>query len=350
MSSFGVSHTSSHRMSRLLLFALLALGLRPASFATHLCGGELRYTHIGGLTYGIEVRLFVNSMEPQDVPEMILAYGDGSVDTITVHDDLYLAGGCCDQLRIYVGQHTFSGPGIYTPSVIARNRVAGVVNVQGSVDVPICIGAVLVVIPELTNASPEFMNHAVFSYFNGDVLTHELQPFDADGDSLYFELVEPNGDECAPIAGYMFPNEVVTGPYSAAVNSSGVFQWDAPQLAGFYTIAIRCTEWRAGEMIGTVTRDMMLCVSPSFTSVPEADKPSLAVIQPSLDGPVSIRINDGTDSMIDILEVRGALVRRLRQTASMTSVTTDGMSPGIYFVKVTDAAGAITTDRFVVAR
>jgi hypothetical protein len=224
------------------------------------------------------------------------------------------------------------------------------VNIPGSVNTPMCIGAMLLASPSLTNRSPEFTNHAVFSYFNGSVLAHELQPFDADGDSLSFELVEPIGDECTAVPGYQFPNEVVPGPYGISVNSAGVLQWDSPQLAGLYSVAIRCMEWRDGEMIGAVTRELMLCVTPFFTAIPNSNGLSLTLAQASQDGAVSIRMNDWSDSSIDILDARGALMRRVRPTGLQMTLSTDGMQPGIYFVKVTDAAGAIRTGRFVVAR
>ena len=337
-------------MFRLLSSGVLSLGLGAVAFGTHLCAGELRYMRIEGLTYRIEVRLYHSSGQPSDVPEMILSYGDGSVDTIATQNEMALAGNCCDRLRTYVGQHTFSGPGLYTPSVIARNRLAGVVNVPASVDTPICLSAMLLVSPDLTNSSPEFTNHAGFSYYNGDVLAHELQPYDADGDSLSFELAEPMGDECDPIPGYQFPDEVVPGPYSMAVSSSGVLEWNAPQLAGFYAVAVRCMEWRDGVMIGAVTRDMMLCVSTMLTAVPDVNGLSMAMIQPSSAGPVAVQTTDWSPSSIDIFDPSGALIEHIRPTTMRTIFATDEMVPGIYLVKVTGAAGESCTGRFVVAR
>ena len=336
-------------MKRFLFTAICSLGFIGSTFATHLCGADIRYSHLGGLTYRVEVRLYLNSFAPSDVPELILAYGDGVVDTIPAQADLALGSECCDRLRTYVGEHTFSGPGIYIPSVLGSNRTPGILNMPGSVDTPMCIGAMLLASPGLTNSSPEFASHSVFSYYNGNVLTHELQPFDADGDSLSFELVVPDGEECGPIAGYQFPDEVVPGPYTASVNSNGVFQWDAPQLAGYYTIAIRCTEWRAGDMIGTVTRDMILCVPTSFTAVPEAVTSLLTVSQISLDGRVTIQ-TERSSTVIDILDTRGALVQRVSSTGTRTLIATDAMAPGMYVVRMSDDHGAITNGRFLVAR
>lgn len=332
------------------LLTLSAICFSTAAWATHLCGADMRYTHIEGLTYQVEVRLYLNSQSPADVPELILSYGDGIMDTIPSSSDLALGSDCCDRLRTYIGEHTYSGLGVYIPSVIAPNRTAGMVNVPASVDTPICIGAMLLVSDGLTNSSPEFVNDAVFSYFNGSVLTHELQPYDVDGDSMAFELLEPNGEECVPIAGYQFPDEVVPGPYSISVSSSGVFQWNAPQLAGLYAIAIRCTEWRDGQMIGAVTRDMMLCVSPLFTAISPTAAHEEGVGVLSIDGHVSIRMKRYRDAMIDILDTRGTLLNRLRPTGPHSIFRMDGMTPGIYLVKAIDAVGAFTTGRFVVAR
>ncbi len=337
-------------MHRAWITTVLVLGLFHVSFATHLCAGELRYTRISGLTYRIEVRLYLNSNAPADVPEVILNYGDGNVDTIPAETDLALTGGCCDRLRTYIGENTYPGPGIYTPSIIARNRTPGVLNVPSSVDTPMCLSSMLLVTPDLTNSSPEFTNHAVFSYYNGAVLTHELQPYDADGDSLSFDLIEPAGDECGLIPGYEFPDEVVAGPYSISVDANGVVQWDAPQLAGYYAMAIRCTEWREGEMIGAVTRDMLFCVTPFFTAIPSQARPTLAVEQSSLNGPVFISTDGGDGSAIEIFDASGAVLQRLRSSGSRTTLATDGMAPGLYLMRLTSADGLVSSGRFAVVR
>ncbi len=332
------------------LLTLSAICFSTGASATHLCGGELRYSHIEGLTYQLEVRFYLDSGSPGDVTDGILSYGDGSVDTIPSASDLALGSDCCDRLRTYIGQHTYPAPGAYHPSVIALNRKAGVVNIPGSLDVPMCIRAMLLVSPSLTNRSPEFTNHAIFSYFNGSVLTHELQPFDADGDSLSFMIIEPEGEDCASVPGYQFPNEVVPGPYTISVSSDGVFQWNSPQLAGLYTIAIRCTEWRDGAVIGEVDRDMILCVSPLLTAIPDASATKLLITQGSLDGTVSLHTGSCMGCRVDILDARGALVRQLVTTGSRSLIATDAMTPGVYLVKLTDAEGSIDAGRLVVAR
>jgi hypothetical protein len=167
---------------------------------------------------------------------------------------------------------------------------------------------------------------------------------------LSFDLVVPLGDECAPIVGYLLPDEIVPGPYSTTVNGAGVLQWNAPQIQGFYTVAIRCTEWREGEMIGAVTRDMMFCALLPFTAVPEENGPSLVVLQTLPDGPISIRINDWSGSSIDIFEAGGALTQHVRPTGIQTTLPTDELTPGVYVLKATDTKGGITAGRFVVTR
>lgn len=313
-------------------------------------GGELRYTHISGLTYGIEVRLYSSSFSPPDAPWVLVYLGDGAVDTVPPMDSEVFPAECGDQLRIYSLQHTYSGPGIYSIHAWTPNREPGILNLEGSAEIPLCVDAMLLVSPGLENTSPVFANPLVFSYYAGQVLTHELQPYDADGDSLVFELVAARGFDCSPIPSYTFPDVLTPGPDTATVNSAGLFQWNAPQLSGFFTIAILCTEWRDGQMIGAVTRDMMLCVSASFTSFTDRSSSPVTISQASLDGPVVLGSNAQTGSRIDILDTRGALLNSLRPTSTRTLIATDAMATGMYVVIVSDEHGSTTTGRFIVAR
>lgn len=54
--------------------------------------------------------------------------------------------------------------------------------------------------------------------------------------------------------------------------------------------------------------------------------------------------------MIDILDMRGAVVECVRLSGTQTTIATDEMAAGIYLVKMTDIKGIITTGRSVVAR
>jgi len=338
-------------MRRSLFAIALPMFFGFSTFASHLCGADILYNSLGGLAYRIEARLYLNSNASPDAPYLLLSYGDGAVDTLAAQSEQMFGGSCCDLQRSYAGEHVYAAPGAYAPSASLPNRNAGIINIPGSVDVPLCIGATLIVTLELDNASPVFGNPATSSYFVGSTLTHELQPYDADGDSLTFELVPPLGIDCSPIQNYLFPDEVPTGPDNQAwLDDNGVFHWDAPQWQGFYTIAIQCSEWRAGQLIGSVTRDMMLCVPFTFTAVPEADAPAFTISQDASTGEVRIVPRDTAGCAVSVMDARGSLVRRLRIVGTGQILATDRLAPGVYAVTVADADGLTGTGRFTIFR
>ena len=100
---------------------------------------------------------------------------------------------------------------------------------------------------------------------------HEPLPTDADQDSLVCDLIVPNGNACSTIAGYTYPADLVPGSTFNWVDpATGAFQWYYPVVEGAYQIAIRCTEYRNGSIIGQTTRNMTICVSMLPNAVVES--------------------------------------------------------------------------------
>ena len=333
-----------------VLFTAICIAGTSALLASHNFGGEFRYTYLSPLTYEIEVRLYYNAFDPPDQPNIVIYTGDGGADTVAQAGNETLLSNCGDVMRYYITQHTYSGPGLYTLSLRRPYRRAGIVNIPNSVDIPLCFNAEIIV-GGFADSSPIFNNHLSYSYYSGGTFTHELQATDPDGDSLTFELLPPLGDECGPIPGYLFPDDVSAGQDTSMVDGQGIFTWTALQLAGFYTVALRCSEWRDGQLIGHVTRDMTFCIVPPFTGVEDgAVFGSMRILQASLNGPIVV-VSEGLDlSDVDILDTRGALVESVRPSGTRTLIATEQMTPGVYFVRMPEDNGTITTGRFIVAR
>ena len=332
-----------------VLFTALAIAGTSTLLASHNFGGEFRYTHLSALTYEIEVRLYFNVFDPPDQPLIVIYTGDGGADTIAQAGSETLMSDCGDVMRYYVTQHTYPGPGLYSLSLRSPNRRAGIVNVPNSVDIPLCVNAELIV-GGFPDSSPRFNNHLSYSYYSGSTFTHELQATDPDGDSLTYALVPPLGDGCGPIPGYQFPDDVLPGQDTSMVDGEGVFTWTSPQLGGFYTIAIQCSEWRDGQLIGHVTRDMTFCVSAPFTGIePGRELSALTILQSSLAGPITM-LSEGLRQMrIDVFDMRGAIVRSLRPSQDRVTLDVDAFADGVYSVRAVDADGRSVTGRFVVA-
>lgn len=258
--------------SFLLLFAL-------AARATHNEAGEILLCHVGGpgsLTYEVTIITYTNPQSQADRPEFILSWGDGTpLDTIDRDaSDVITVAGIQTQRNLYIHQHLYPGPGVYILQYIDPNRVADVVNIPGSVNVPMCVQTQLVISVAGNDCTPQFLNPPIQNACLGQPWIHNPGAYDTDGDSLSYEPMvclggDLNGDGFGdPIPGYKFPDQVVPGANNQYDIDpvTGTITWDAPQQSGIYNIAFKVREWRKinGQWvcIGWVERDMQVIVGP----------------------------------------------------------------------------------------
>ncbi|MBS1568630.1 MAG: hypothetical protein JST45_04230 [Bacteroidetes bacterium] len=327
----------SKRYSGLRALLLLpCLGFASMAVAGDKYGGEFRFTRVAGLTYSIELQLYSNPNEVAGPPWAVINFGDGVTDTVSSSSSSMIQGNCSlTEVKTYMTQHTYSGPGSYSLTAKTSTRIPAISNIPGSVNVPLCVPALLVVNgPD--DSSPIFMNGPYSSYFNGTVLTHDPQAYDSDGDSLSFDLVVPQGQDCQPIMDYLFPDEVQPGSSTMAIDPhTGVFQWDHPQMPGYFDIAIRCTEWRNSVMLGAVVRDMTLCVPASLTGVEVQEDYSPIIVTQTADGQWQVSgLSMGPHRYV-VMDALGRIVKEgSLQGSGQPLIETQGLSDGTYVIKV----------------
>lgn len=259
--------------------------------ATHNRAGEITYSHVSGSTYEVTVTTYTKSSVVADRPWLGIMWGDEGleeqVDSLPringpiiggVHTGELLGGEV--RLNIYKGTHTFPGPGIYNLIVEDPNRNAGVLNIPGSVDVPFCITSMLIIDPQAGhNNSPILLAPAIENACINRRWEHNPGAFDADGDSLTFDLIPCAGFNCLPIEGFVQPNEVEGESGEFYVEpTTGTVVWDVPNQAGEYNMALRIREWRQVEgqwiMVGQVVRDMQINVVICSNDPPVVEVPA----------------------------------------------------------------------------
>lgn len=258
-----------------VLFPLMLIMLSAS--ATHNRAGEILYRHISGFTYEVKIVTCTKSSSLADRNFLELNWGDGTpMDTIG-RDSIVPINGMDAQRNVYIGQHSYSGPGAYTLFFEDPNRNADVVNVPNSVNQPFCVKSHLIISPSTGhNTSVVFINPPKTNACYQKRWIHNPGAYDADGDSLSYEMLVCLGGGCDPIAGYQFPNEVMPGPNNSyTINPiTGDIIWDASQLIGEYNIAFRVLEWRRPQgssepvVVGWVIRDMQLDVVPCNNNPP----------------------------------------------------------------------------------
>ncbi len=252
----------------LLRFGLIltfVAGFSISLFATHNRAGEITYRHIADLTYEFTITTYTDPASLADRDALTIDWGDGSSDTLFRSSIVILTDKI--QKNEYIGQHSFSGPDEFIISMVDPNRVEGILNIDGSVNVPFCLIDTFFIPDPLLygyNSSPVLLNPPI-DYANlGEYFIHNPGAFDADGDSLSYKLIVPYQYPGIVVPGYEYPDDrtYCTDSDIFTINTfNGDVVWDVPScLEGIFNIAILITEYRNGIRLGTILRDMEIFV------------------------------------------------------------------------------------------
>ncbi|MEO8590656.1 MAG: hypothetical protein ABI432_14875 [Flavobacteriales bacterium] len=330
----------AHRSLALLFLASLFTN----AFATHVVAGEIRYSHLSITTYTVEVLIWSDLNSPADRPDILVDFGDGVLDTIprtSMIDDPI--GVPCYPLRrnSYSTTHTYPGFGTYIIRHTDANRNGGIINVPNSDEQAFSVSAMLIISPSMAgNNSVQFTTPAPTNEWNWSTLIHDLQATDADGDSLTFQLVTPEGLNGLPIDGYQsLENYTPVDGYVWCNPTNGALFWDHPTLLGEYAVAIRCEEWRGSELIGQATRDMIICVADLPTSVPTgyAAAEDMRVVQATDHW---IFENDTPDILRgELIDARGSILRTFNLASGRTIVPSIDLMERLTLLRATTAEG-----------
>lgn len=252
----------------LLSFIFFAFNLN----ATHNRSGSITYKHLFGNTYEFTIKTctFINEADREFLN---VKWGDNTSDTIQrdnfIDNSIY-------QVRenTYIGTHAYTGPGTFTISVEDPNRNSGVVNISNSVNQVFCIQSELIISPFIGAGNnsivildcpcPEFACVGESYYYN-------LSAFDVDGDSLSYSIVPCRGENCMEMSiplVYNYP-DLVGGGTMSIDPVTGTLNWQNPNIAGEYNLAIKISEYRNGIYIGSVILDMQLTVKDCQNQPPQ---------------------------------------------------------------------------------
>ncbi|MDR1758715.1 MAG: gliding motility-associated C-terminal domain-containing protein [Bacteroidales bacterium] len=243
-------------------------------FATHQRAGEITYRHIRDLTYEITVITYTYTPSPAKRPEIDVWWGDGTYSTIPRESETNMANNIT--LNRYIAQHTFPATGNYHITFEDPNRNAGIVNIENSVNIPFFLETILYIHPFLGyNDSPVLLNPPIDNGCYGKPFYHNPGAYDPDGDSLSYSLISCRGYEGEVIPGYKLP---AASSHIDIDPVTGDFTWDSPTLNGEYNIAILIREWRAGELIGSIVRDMQISIAPCNNEPPSIEVKDTCVL------------------------------------------------------------------------
>jgi len=241
-------------LKALWLLFLLSVVL-PVS-ATHNRAGEITCKQVGDFTYEVTVTTFTYSLSMADRPQLEVQWGDNTSSVVSRVAKIALPN--YYNKNIYIARHTFPGPGVYRIVVQDPNRNYGVKNIPNSVNVIFSVQTVLMINPAIGhNSTPVLLSPPYDKAAVGHIFIHNPTAYDPDGDSLSYKLVVCKGAAGYDIPGYTFP---MASDFFKLDSVTGNMVWKNPMLQGEYNVAFVVEEWRSGNLIGTVRRDMQIAV------------------------------------------------------------------------------------------
>jgi gliding motility-associated-like protein len=247
-----------------VLLLAVVISIPFASYATHQRAAEIYFHHVTGLTYEVTLISYTFTPSPANAYRDFLTidWDDGATSQIPRVEEVNLPNEIT--YNRYIGQHTFSGPGDFVISCEDPNRNGGILNIPNSINVPLYIYSELIISPFAGgyDNSPILMIPPVDNGCVREPFYHNPGAYDPDGDSLSYRLVPCRGAQGQVIPGYTLPPTSDSVPHNIVHIDSvtGDFLWDYPPGAGEYNIAILIEEWRNGNKIGSVLRDMQIII------------------------------------------------------------------------------------------
>jgi len=242
-----------------ILFQIVfLLILRVSLFASHNRGGEITYRHIQGFEYEITIITYTQTASVSaDRPVLdSVNFGDGTMASIARQSEIIYPLYPDIKINKYVRLHTYPHQGTYRIYFIDPNRIDGIINIQGSINVPVCIESSITVFDPFLNCtdnSISFFTYPIFFAQKNRPFIHNVNVEDNNHDSLSFELIS-----CLMAPGISVPGYFLPGDFS--INSvSGQMKWNpSSEVIGNYNFAVKINEWRQGFRIGYVVRDFQI--------------------------------------------------------------------------------------------
>jgi gliding motility-associated-like protein len=260
-----------------ILYIIIILFCVNNVYATHNRSGEITYVQLDELTIKVTVKTYTKtSSASADRDSLEFFWGDGTSSFIQRISAFPLPNDV--KVNTYEAVHTYPGKATYTVSFMDPNRIASILNVNwpNSVDVPFFLSTTFTLLDNQfqgLNSSAVLLQAPIDFACVGQIFIHNPNAYDADGDSLAYELTKPLMSNNEVVDRYEFPDKILPGPNNT-INLdpiTGTFTWNAPQQQGEYNIAILIKEYRQGVLINTIIRDMQILVRPCDNKPPTID-------------------------------------------------------------------------------
>jgi gliding motility-associated-like protein len=250
------------------IFCVSMLLTSYQAFATHYRAGEILYERIAERRYRIVAYSYTDPTSRADANtiQIDLYFGDGQKASVQRSGRRLLSARVVQ--NTYEVIHDYKLDGWYKISFFDQNRVNGIININNG----------------LTELIPFYVETEIrinqgFGPNNSPILTkppidngcvdrpyyHNPAAYDPDGDSITFQLIPPKSDNGIEVPQYSDPE--ADNAFSIGLHN-GQLYWDSPKQKGIYNIAILISEYRKGQLIGRITRDMQIFIEQCLNAPP----------------------------------------------------------------------------------
>lgn len=259
--------------------------------ASHIMGGDLSYSWLGGNTYRFELNLYRDCSgisAPTSVSLSVVSQSCSLGDTIIMNpvsgtgtEITPVCPGivttCNGGTAMGVQRHTYEvtytlqgncSDWIFSISDCCRNGV--ITNLQNAGGWGILYKASLDNLNFPFNNSPSFANDPVVFLSTGNLHTINNGAFDSDGDSLSISLSPAMNSDNTPItymAGYSASNPIISSPAMAIDPFNGNITV-TPTQPDVDVVVYKVEEFRNGQMISSISRDIQVIISNSSNQLP----------------------------------------------------------------------------------
>jgi hypothetical protein len=269
-------------MIKILPTILLVL-VSTSVFATHLMGGEITAKQTAVLQYEVNMVLYRDtdgiSMDQDQSFSIFNEWGQ----LVASYDFDYQASISGSQVvgfpygvqpYYFQLEITLPSSGKYLISWADCCRNEAIINLSYPLNDNMYLSTELTVYSSFHNSTPEFLSPPVVYLPAYTHWQYNPLPVDTDGDSLHWEIDEVyrNMDGISsdnwvyPCNGWVTPASVLSFNFRID-EETGVISWMASTLGNFVA-SILVTEYRDGEEIGQVRRDMQFVVVPKGSNEP----------------------------------------------------------------------------------
>ena len=328
--------------------------------ATHLLGAELTYSYAGTsrnpLQYHVTARLYhdLSSTVPQD-NSLALTCGKnecgttlpGSFTSTLVRTGTQVVPVSCgaSYLIIVLEADVQLPPAVWTLSINCVNRSNNVLNISQSGNFSLYAKATLdnSTAASLQNSSPKFTTSRLIQLLGNQSQRYTSNAFDADGDSLSYQLLQPLAAPtlAAPCG---MPTPGIPAPHFQLNAATGeLLTLPLPVQQGVYALTVQVSEFRrvngTWQPIGSAMRDVTYTVVSSANLVPSVTRVATTRTPTGQLLGQTIRVNPG--QLVSLALTATDPDAGQSQTLSMTSDVATTV-PGASFQDQGNGRGVLT--------